>query len=452
MDLTARNGAMAAGAAGARKGAAEAWGVTGSRSDATEREAAGRPISGPVAPVPPAPMLSTGAAAGAAEGAWPVFAADEITAVSRVLQGGRVNYWTGEEGKAFEREFAAWCGAGRAVALANGTLALEAALLALGLRPGDEVVVTPRSYYASAAAPAFLGLTPVFADVDRDSQNLTAESIEAVLTPKTRAVIPVHLAGWPCDMPSIMDLAARKGLAVIEDCAQSPGAEVAGRKVGSFGHVGAFSFCQDKILTTGGEGGMVTTDDPDLGRRVWELKDHGKSWDAVHHREHAPGFRWLHESLGSNWRMTEMQAAIGRAQLTKLDGWLEVRARNAAVLTRRLGAHPALRVPVPPPGVRHAWYKFYAYIRPEALKDGWSRDRVMVEIQAAGVFCGSGSCPEIYRERAFVERGFVPPAPLPVARELGETSLMLLVHPTLSEAAMHRAADIVTEVLDRALR
>jgi hypothetical protein len=397
-------------------------------------------------------MPSTAAAAEGDAGSWPSFAPDEIAAAVRTLESGRVNYWTGEEGRRFEEEFAAYCGTRHAVALANGTVALELAFAVLDLAPGDEVVVTPRSYYASAASAALRGLVPVFADVDRDSQNLTAATVERALTPRTRAVVPVHLAGWPCDMPAISDLARSRGLHVVEDCAQAHGAAVGGRRVGSFGRLNAFSFCQDKIMTTGGEGGMVTTDDRDLWRRAWELKDHGKSHTAVYDRSHPPGFRWLHESLGTNWRLTEMQSAIGRAQLRKLDGWLERRARNAAILTERLGGSPALRVPVPGPGVRHAWYKWYGFVRSEALAAGWDRDRIMVEASARGVACFAGTCPEIYREVAMRRAGFGPAERLPVARELGETSLMLLVHPTLDDAAMHRAADVMAEILCAATR
>ena len=397
-------------------------------------------------------MPATAAATGAGQGAWPYYAPDEIAAATQVLESGRVNYWTGEQGRAFEREYAAYVGVRHGVAMMNGTVALELALRALGIGPGDEVVVTPRSFFASVSTVVMAGARPVFADVDPDSQNITAATIEAVLTPRTKAVMPVHLAGWPCDMPAIMALADSRGLVVIEDCAQANGARVGGRMAGSFGQVNTFSFCQDKIITTGGEGGLVVTDDEALWQAVWSAKDHGKSWEAVYERAHEPGFRWLHEGLGSNWRMTEMQAAIGRVQLGKLEGWLARRRRNAGILVSRLRDLAALRVPTPPGGVEHAWYKLYAFVRPEALKTGWDRDRVMQEIAARGIFCGSGSCPEIYREKAIRDLDLAPAERLPVARMLGETSLMLLVHPTLDDEAMHKAADIVETVVREATR
>ena len=381
---------------------------------------------------------------------WPFFAEDEIAAAEAVLRSGKVNYWTGEEGRAFEREFAAWCGVRHAVAVANGTVALELALHALDVGPGDEVVVPPRTFLATASAVVMRGARPVFADVDPVSGTITAENIEKVLTPDTRAVIPVHLAGWPCDMDPIMELAEARGLKVIEDCAQAHGARYQGRPVGSLGHAAAFSFCQDKIMTTGGEGGMLVTDSVEAWERAWAYKDHGKSYLAVYEREHPPGFRWLHESFGTNWRMTEMQAAIGRLQLRKLPEWSEIRRRNAAILSDGFRRIPALRVEEPADHLQHAWYKYYVYVRPERLRRGWSRDRIMEEINGAGVPCFSGSCSEIYREKAFEKSGLVPQQPLPVARELGKTTLMFLVHPTLERADMERTRQVVEEVLSRA--
>lgn len=378
---------------------------------------------------------------------WPVYADDERAAADAVLASGRVNYWTGDECRSYEREYAEYLGASRAIALANGTLALELALRCWGIGPGDEVVVTPRSFMASVSCVVLQGATPVFADVDRDSGNLTVATIERVLTERTRAVIPVHLAGWPCDMSPIMDLASNRGLKVLEDCAQAHGAHYWGCPVGSLADAGAFSFCQDKIITTAGEGGLLATRDEELWRRAWSYKDHGKEWDAVYNRQHAPGFRWVHESFGTNWRLTETQAAIGRLQLRKLPAWRETRARNAARYIEAFAGLEALRVPLPPAGMEHAWYKFYAYVRPEALKAGWSRDRLIAEISGRGVPCFSGSCSEIYLERAFDRTDLRPKERLAVAMELGETSLMFLVHPTLSEQQAAQMAAIAADVV-----
>src|SRR6185437_7861584 len=384
-------------------------------------------------------------------GVWPLFAQDECDAVRRVLQSGRVNYWTGSEGRLFEEEFAHYTGTRHAIALANGTVALELALRVLGVGPGDEVVTSPRTFIASASCAVALGARPVLADVDRESVNITASTVRAVITPRTRAIVAVHLAGWPCEMDGILELAERRGISVVEDCAQAHGASYRGQPVGSLGDVGAFSFCQDKIITTGGEGGLITVDSTELFELAWAYKDHGKSYDAVLRRKHGQGFRWLHESFGTNWRLTEMQAAIGRIQLRKLPCWVETRRNHAARLTECFARVSGLRVTVPPPHIDHAYYKYYAYIRPEALRTGWSRDRVLAEITARGVQCFSGSCSEIYLEKAFPQK-WRPETPLPVARELGVTSLMFLVHPTLKSQHVERTCEAVCDVMSEAVR
>lgn len=378
---------------------------------------------------------------------WPFFETNEIAAATACLSSGKVNYWTGTEGREFEREFAAFTGCSHAIALANGTVALELALYALGIGPGDEVITTSRTFIASASCIVMRGATPVLADVDPVSQNVTADTIKAAITPKTKAIIAVHLAGWPCDMDPIMELAKAEALKVIEDCAQCHGATYHERPVGSLGDVAAFSFCQDKIMTTGGEGGMLTTNDPFLWGKAWAFKDHGKSFDAVYKREHPPGFRWLHESFGTNWRMTEMQSAIGRIQLRKLPDWTKTRQRHASVLTDCFSNIPALRATPSSSGIGHAYYKYYAFIRPERLKAGWDRDRIIVALNAEGIPCFVGSCSEIYLEKAFDIQGLRPTERLKVAKELGETSIMFLVHPTLSEKDMEDTCKAVEKVM-----
>jgi hypothetical protein len=386
-----------------------------------------------------------------AAGAWPFFADDEIEAVVQVLRSGKVNYWTGREGKLFESEFAAFTDCEYAVALANGTVALECALKALGVGPGDEVVTTSRTFIASASCAVMLGARPVFADVDSESQNITAESIRNVLTPRTKAIVAVHLAGWPCEMDDIVALARERGIKVVEDCAQAHGATYKGRPIGSLGDVAAFSFCQDKIMTTAGEGGMVTTNSDELWNTMWSLKDHGKSYDAVYHREHPAGFRWLHESFGTNWRLTEIQSAIGRLQLRKLPGWVEKRRQHVAMLSACFAGLPGLRVTSPPKHIEHAYYKYYAFVRPEVLRLGWTRDHIIEAIKAEGIPCFSGSCSEIYLEKVFPP-AWRPRTRLAVARELGETSLMFLVHPTLPEEFMRASCTAVKKVMSAATR
>jgi len=383
---------------------------------------------------------------------WPSYTQEEADAVSRVLLSNRVNYWTGSECREFEKEFAAFAGCRYAVALANGTVAIDLALWALGIGPGDEVVVTSRTFLASASCIVNAGATPVFADVDEDSQNITAETIAAVLSPRTRAVLCVHLAGWPCDMEGIMTLAREHDLFVIEDCAQAHGALYQGQPVGSLGHVAAWSFCQDKIMTTGGEGGMVTTNDKALWKLMWSLKDHGKDWEAVYERAHPPGFRWLHERFGTNWRMTEMQAVIGRIQLQRMPQWQRQRLHNAQRIWQCARQLPGLRVPALPEDIVHAAYKCYVFVKPQELAQGWSRDRIMNRLNELGVPCYSGSCSEVYLEKAFDDTDFRPAQPLPVARALGEHSLMFLVHPTLTAEEIEHTCEALERTMHEATR
>ncbi|HEY4930142.1 MAG TPA: DegT/DnrJ/EryC1/StrS aminotransferase family protein [Terriglobales bacterium] len=380
---------------------------------------------------------------------WPWFEEEVIEAAAQTLRSGKVNYWTGDEGRQFETEYAASIGCKHAIVVANGTVALELALYALGIGRGDEVIVACRTFIASASCVVMRGATPVMADVDGNSQNISADTVRAAITPRTKAIIAVHLAGWPCDMDAILAVASEHGLRVIEDCAQAHGAQYNERPVGSMGHINAFSFCQDKIMTLGGEGGLVTTNDTELWSAAWAYKDHGKSYDAVYNRIHPDGFRWLHESFGTNWRITEMQSAMGRVLLRRLPEMVGRRRRYAAILNQRFLEMPGLRVTIAPADVVHSYYKYYVFLRPERLRSGWTRDRIIDAVKAEGIPCFSGSCSEIYMEKAFPSE-MRPPSRLPVARELGETSLMFLVHPTLSETDMHNTADAVEKVLAHA--
>lgn len=383
---------------------------------------------------------------------WPSFTEEEGDAARNVLLSNKVNYWTGQECREFEKEFATFADSKYAVALANGTLALDIALKVLDIGEGDEVVVTPRTFLASASSIVTAGATPVFADVDLNSQNIEAEHIKAVLTPNTKAVVVVHLAGMPAEMDAIMALAEQHNFYVIEDCAQAHGAKYKGRAVGSIGHIGCWSFCQDKIMTTGGEGGMVTTNDEALWRAMWSYKDHGKSYAAVYEREHAPGFRWLHESFGTNWRLTEMQAAIGRIQLTRMPEWTKARQANARIIDEVASDFNVVRTVKVPEHMEHAEYKHYLFVNPEQLAEGWTRDRIVDAIVAEGVPCFQGSCSEVYLEKAFDNTDFRPAERLPNAKLLGETSLMFLVHPTLTKAEMTKTAEVLVKVLKQAER
>ena len=403
---------------------------------------------------------------------WPQYTDEEIDAVGDVLRSGKVNYWTGSLTKDFERAFADWCRTNHAIAVANGTVALEMCLsgLGIGVRNGgqadDEVIVTPRSFVASASVIVNAGARPRFVDVGVDSQNIEGAAIADALTAETKAIICVHLAGWPCDMDAIKAVIAGRDIKLIEDCAQAHGAIYKGRPVGGFGDAAAWSFCQDKIMTTGGEGGMVTCNDSALWKRMWSLKDHGKGYDAVHTPPEQPGFRWLHEGVGSNWRLTEMQSAIGLIQIKRMTDWSTLRRGNAGILWTAIAPFaqedgPA-RLPAPKcagcdgscdaDGCHHAWYRFYVFVRQPGLADGWSRDRIISELQEFGVPCMQGSCSEIYLEQAFETGGSRPPARLPTARQLGETSIAFLIHPTIDNATMTEIAETTVTIFRQAAR
>jgi len=382
---------------------------------------------------------------------WPYFEPDEIEAAVSVLRSAKINYRSGEEGRQFEKEFATYTGCKHGIAVANGTVALELALYGLGIEQGDEVVVPSRTFIASASCVVMRGAIPVVAEVDARSQNLTADTIRPLLTSRTKAIIAVHLAGWPCDMDSILALARDRGIKVIEDCAQAHGATYKGRPVGSLGDAAAFSFCQDKIMTTAGEGGMLTTNDDRVAERAKSFRDHGTNCDSAGKDQQPAGFRWIHDSFGTNWRLTEMQSAIGRVQLRKLPAWVAARRRNASLLTKGLADCPALDVTTPPKEIGHSYYKYYVFVRPEQLSAGQDRDRIMAAINAEGTPCFSGICSEIYLEKAFPER-LRPKERLAVAKKLGETSLMFLVHPTLSEQDMLDTCHAIEKVMHSAAK
>ena len=387
---------------------------------------------------------------------WPKYSDEEISAAERVLRSGKVNYWTGNEGHLFEEEFASWVECKNAIAVSNGTVAIELALRAVGIREGDEVIVTSRTFIASVSTIVALGGVPVFVDLNENSQNIAPENIKAAITSRTKAIICVHLAGWPCEMSSIMGIAKDYGLRVVEDCAQAHGAKYKGKSVGVFGDVGCWSFCQDKIMSTGGEGGMVTTNSDELWSKMWSYKDHGKSYSKISQSTQQTGFRWLHDSFGSNFRMTEMQAAIGRIQLRKMKVWTQ--RRNAIQLSiwncaREL---PALRVPnFGCDGCQidlcdncvHAAYKCYVFLELDQLNDSWTRDRVIDELNARGAPCFSGSCSEVYLETAFNGASYTPKTRLPVAKSLGETSLMFPVHPTIKDSEVAMMTDALRDVM-----
>ena len=383
---------------------------------------------------------------------WPSFSEEEAKEVKNILLSNKVNYWTGNECREFEKEFAVWSNSKYAIALGNGTLALDSAFKALDITAGDEVIVTARTYIASVTSIVNANAIPIFVDVDLNSQNITSDYIRSKITNKTKAIVCVHLAGWPCEMDRIMDLANEFNLFVIEDCSQAHGAKYKGKSVGSIGNIGCWSFCQDKIMTTGGEGGMVTTSDKLLWSKMWSYKDHGKSYEAVYQQKHPEGFRWVNESFGTNWRMTEMQGVIGRIQLKRMIDWHTKRFDNANKIWNTSRQCKGLRVPNIPDHIKHAAYKCYVFVELNELKNEWSRDKIIKEINTLGVPCYSGACPEVYLEKAFDNTGLRPKKRLINAQELGESTLMFLVHPTLTNDEIKKTCVAITSVMNQATR
>ncbi|MCX8006497.1 MAG: DegT/DnrJ/EryC1/StrS aminotransferase family protein [Coriobacteriia bacterium] len=386
---------------------------------------------------------------------WPAFDDEAIAEVDRVIRSGRLTYWSGEHGRMLEDEFAALLGRRHGIAVANGTIALELALRAFGIGPGDEVVVPARTFIATASAVVAVGATPRVADVDPLTGCLTAATVAPLINERTRGIIPVHLGGWPVDLDPVVSLARRNGLLVIEDCAQAHGARYRGAFVGGRGTDAAvFSFCHDKIVPAG-EGGFVALDDDDAYRAAWSYKDHGRS-PATRTRPadtaHGTDFIWLVERFGTNGRMPEVSAALARHGLRLLPQWVARRREHARVLREALSDVPGIIVPAELPGAEPSYYRFYAFVVPDALHRGWDRSRVAQAIAAEGVPVSYGACAEIYRERAFVDAGWAPTERLPGAMRAHETSLAFPVHPMLEASHLEATAAAVAKVMEVAAR
>ena len=381
---------------------------------------------------------------------WPHYETDEVLAVSEILKSGKVNYWTGSIGRQFEESFSKWCGTKYSYSLANGTLALDVAYRSLNLADNDEIITTPRTFIATASTLSVLGLKPIFADVDFDSGNITAETIEPLINKKTKAISVVHLGGWPANLIEIKDIAKAYNLKLIEDCSQAHGAKINGLNVGSIGDIGTWSFCQDKILSTGGEGGMITTSHENIGAFISSWRDHGKDIKKMFTKNQSSAFRYIHDNLGLNYRMTEIQSKIGDMQLKKLSTWHKKRSFNANQIANALKQCKNVRVPLPSPPFEHAWYKFYAYLIPDALAEGWDRERILFEFNKEKTPVFSGSCSEIYLEKCMSNS--YQNKQLSNAKSLGDTSLMFLVHPTIDKKSLDTYISKIVHVLNKACR
>lgn len=355
--------------------------------------------------------------------AKPLIGDEEEAAVLAALRSGRLAQ--GQRVREFEERFAAFCGTAEAVAVSSGTAALMIALAVHGLGPGDEVITTPFTFAATANAILFTGARPVFVDVRDDDFNVDPSLIEAKITPQTRAVLPVHLYGQPCDMTAIASIARKHGLLVVEDAAQAHGATVDGKTVGSFG-TGCFSFYATKNMTTG-EGGMITTNDSAIADKARRYRSHGES------------SRYVSESLGYNFRMTEVLAAIGLTQLSRLPERNERRRANAAYLTEHLRG---VITPNEMPGRHHVYHQYTVRV-PSPDDASAARDALKAKLAESGVQTSVYYPLPVYRQPLYANLGYRDP--LPVAERLSREVLSLPVHPALTPDDLKTIVDAVNE-------
>jgi dTDP-4-amino-4,6-dideoxygalactose transaminase len=393
----------------------------------------------------------------------PFYSNKSIQKIGPMLKSGKVNYWSGNEGKKFEKEFSNYLGNKYSVGLSNGSVALEIALKALKLKKHDQIIVTPRSFIISASCAINLGLKPIFADVD-DNGNLYIEGIKKAYNNKVKAIIVVHLNGLPCDLDPIMEFVKKNNVSLIEDCSQAHGAVYKGKKVGSFGDISTWSFCQDKIISTGGEGGMISTNNKQLWLRCWSLKDHGKNYNSVFFKKHKIGFRWHHDNLGSNYRMTEMQAILGRAQLKILDNQIKKRNAIANLYINGLKDYYKKYNILKKPDFNykyssqtkykklnsqniHAFYRLNLFINKKKI----NQLKLLEQFNLKKINCGVGSCPEIYREKIFKNLKLFPKERLSNAKLLGETSITFPIDPNRSVAKIKLEIKSIKRVLNKYL-
>ena len=365
----------------------------------------------------------------------PFYSKKSIQKIGPMLKSGKVNYWSGNEGKKFEKEFSNYLGNRYSVALSNGSVALEIALQALKLKKKDQIIVSPRSFIISASCTINLGLKPIFADVDSNG-NLNIEGIKKAYNKNIKAIILVHLNGLPCDLDPIVKFTKKNKIFLIEDCSQAHGAIYKGKKVGTFGDISTWSFCQDKIISTGGEGGLISTNNKKLWLKCWSLKDHGKNYNSAFFKKHKIGFRWLHDNFGSNYRMTEMQAILGRAQLKILDSQIKKRNIIANLYLDGLRDYYEKYNILKKPNFNykfplnkkqkklsrksiHAFYRLNLFVN----KDKINQLKLLEQFNQKKIDCGVGSCPEIYREKVFKKFKLYPKKRLSNAKHLGETSI-----------------------------
>ena len=355
--------------------------------------------------------------------AAPQIGDEEKRAVLAVLESGQLAQ--GPVVEAFEQEFAAWCDVKHAVAVNSGTAALHLIMLAHGLGEGDELITSPFTFVASANAALFVGARPVFVDIEPDTYCIDPARVEAAITQRTRAIMPVDLYGHPAAILELRTIAEKHGLVLIEDACQAHGAAIGDVKAGGFGVSATFSFYPTKNITTG-EGGMVTTDDDAVAAKVTMLRQHGAKE------------RYHHDLLGFNFRMTDIAGAIGRAQLSKLDRWNQARRRNASLLDEGLTGTPGVRTPKERPGCRHVYHQYTVFVEGD-------RDRFQARLRELGIGSAVHYAVPVHRQPLYRDNGYARVS-MPVAERAAGHVLSLPVHPGLGESDLDRIVEAVRKV------
>ncbi len=377
---------------------------------------------------------------------WPHYSNRIANLVKKTILSGKVNYWTGNLCEKFENKFSKFIDVKYCCSISNASVGLEIALNALDIKKNDEVIVPSRTYITSASAILRVNAKPIFADIEKNSLNIDINSIKKNINRNTKAIICVHLAGYPCDMENILKIAKKNNLKVIEDCSQAHGAMIKNRSVGSFGDISVWSFCNDKIISTGGEGGMIACNNKTIYKKIWSIKDCGRSYDKIRKKTTKVGYRWLYDSIGTNFRMTEMQAAIGILQLKELKSYLKKRNRNANILRNALKKINFIDFQNVDKKLYHAYYRFTILVNKTKIKKGNSRDTILKQLINNKIPATVGVCPELYKEKVFhkFRKKYTDKY---YAKEVGKNIICFSVDPSISEKNMQSISNKIKRIM-----
>ena len=378
---------------------------------------------------------------------WPNFSKDLISNVGRIIGSGKINYTEGPYGIKFEKEFSKFIGNKYSIAICNGTAALEVAIKSLRLPKNSEIIVPARSFFSSASCIVNTGYNPVFADVNLLTQNITINEIKRKITKKTKAIICVHLAGLPCDMPSIKKLANKKKIKIIEDCSQAHGASINNKQVGSFGDISTWSFCNDKIMSTLGEGGMISTNKKNLYEFCKRYINHGTNYK---NNKKTEKFIYNKDYFGTNLRITEIQSFAGLEQLKNLKKIQNKRENISKIYFDLISNYQDFfNYYYPSKKIKSAWYRLYFFLKSDVKNYQKIRFKIIKDLRKNNLKCFTGSCPEIYLEKAFKKLNNFKPVRLKNCKILGETSIALDINHTLEYSIHKKKILILRNVIEK---